>query len=150
MLYLTDRRLLFEQKQEIATKKVLFVTTEKELVQELLLEVALGQIDSVRANREGLLGHEDHIYVELTADAPTRTAHFHLDGQDCMIWQALIARAKAGDFDQDRVVAVDEELVERARAAPTRCPVCNAPLQQRVVRGMDRLTCDYCGHTIRI
>ena len=29
ILYLTDQRLLFEQKQEIGAKKVLFITTEK-------------------------------------------------------------------------------------------------------------------------
>jgi len=33
VLYLTDQRLLFERKQEVATKKVLFVATEKKLVQ---------------------------------------------------------------------------------------------------------------------
>ena len=34
VLYLTDQRVLFEQKQEIATKKFLFVTTEKQKVPE--------------------------------------------------------------------------------------------------------------------
>jgi hypothetical protein len=150
VLYLTDQRLLFEQKQEIATKKVLFVTTEKKMVHQLLLEVALGQVEAARASRKGLLGHEDHIDLELTSDAATRAAHFHLDGQDCTKWQALVGRAKAGGFDQDRAFGVDEELVNRARNAPTRCPVCNAPIHQRVLRGMDRITCDYCGHTIRI
>jgi hypothetical protein len=150
MLYLTDQRLLFEHKQEIVTKKVLFITTEKELVQRLLLEAPLGQIKGVQASKRGLLRHEDHIDVQFEADAAVPAAHFHLDGQDCMEWQALIGRAQAGAFDQDRAVALDKELVERVRKAPTRCPVCNAPLTQRIVRGMDRITCEYCGHIIRL
>jgi predicted nucleic acid-binding Zn-ribbon protein len=150
VLYLSDQRLLFEQKQEIATKKVLFVTTEKELVQKLLLEAPLGQIKGAQASRRGLLGHEDHIDLEFEADAPVPSAHFHLDGQDCMEWQALIGRARAGEFDQDRAVELDQELVERVREAPTRCPVCSAPLTQRIVRGMDLITCPYCGHVIRL
>jgi chromosome segregation ATPase len=38
VLYLTDQRLIFEQKEEIATKKVLFITTERQKVQKLLFE----------------------------------------------------------------------------------------------------------------
>jgi predicted nucleic acid-binding Zn-ribbon protein len=150
VLYVTDQRLLFEQKQEIATKKVLFITTEKELLHKLLLEAPLGQIKGVQASKRGLLRHEDHIDVQFEADAAVSAAHFHLDGQDCMEWQGLIGRAQGGGFDQDRAVEIDQELVERARSAPTRCPVCNAPLTQRIVRGMDRITCEYCGHLIRL
>ena len=36
VLYLTDQRIIFEQKEKIATKKVLFIATEKQLVQETL------------------------------------------------------------------------------------------------------------------
>ncbi len=41
ILFLTDQRVLFEQKEEIATKKLLFITTEKQKVQALLLEAPL-------------------------------------------------------------------------------------------------------------
>ncbi len=39
ILFLTDQRILFEQKQEVATKKVLFIATEKQKVQALQWEV---------------------------------------------------------------------------------------------------------------
>jgi DNA repair exonuclease SbcCD ATPase subunit len=150
VLYLTDQRLLFEQKQEVATKKLLFITTEKKLVQELLLEAPLGQVEEVKASRKGLLGHEDHLDLSFSSDAGVRSAHFHLDGQDCMKWQAWIGQAKAGELDKDRTVEVDQELVDRARQAPTRCPVCNGPITQRVLRGMDQIACEYCGHVVRL
>ena len=41
VLFLTDERLIFERKEKVATKKVLFITTEKESVQELIFEVAI-------------------------------------------------------------------------------------------------------------
>lgn len=150
VLYLTDQRLLFEQKQEIATKKVLFITTQKQKVQQLLFEVPLGQIEKVVASRKGLLGHEDHIELTLAPEAPIPTAHFHLSGQDCNWWQGLIGRAKAGEFDQDRVVPLDQVAVEKAKTAPDRCPNCRAPITQPVLRGMDSIKCQYCGHVIRL
>jgi len=150
VLYLTDQRLLFEQKQEIVTKRVLFIAREKRTIHELLLEVPVGALDSVRASRRGLLGHEDHIDVHFATEAPVTAAHFHLDGQDCEEWQALISKVKAGDFDRDRAVEMDLDLVERTRSAPTRCPVCNAPITQRILRGMDRVACYYCGHVTRL
>jgi hypothetical protein len=150
LLYLTDQRLLFEQKEEIATKKVLFITTEKEKVQKLLFEVPVGQIEQVQASKKGLLRHEDHLDVTLAPGAPQPSAHFHIDGQRSETWQGLIGRAISGDFDQDRAGALDQEVVEKVRTAPTRCPNCSAPLTQRILRGMDHITCEYCGHIIRL
>jgi hypothetical protein len=150
VLYLTDQRLIYEHKQEVATKKVLFVVTEKEKVQKLLLEVPVGQIEEAQASKKGLLGHEDHLDLTFTAGSPVSSAHFHLDGQDCNAWQGLLGRAKAGDFDQDRVVPIDSEAEEKARAAPSKCPSCGAPVMQQVLRGMDSLTCEYCGYLMRL
>ncbi len=150
VLFLTDQRLIFEQKQEVATKKVLFITTKKEKVQQLLLEVPVGQIEKAQASRKGLLKHQDHIDVTFARRAPVSAAHFHLEGQNCKTWQALIGQAKAGDFDRDRAIELDQEVVEKVKSAPTRCPKCNAPITQRVLRGMDTIACEYCGHVIRL
>ena len=80
VLFLTDQRLFFEQKEEVATKKVLFITTAKEKVQKLLLEAALASVEQVKPSKKGLLGHEDHLDVGFTLDGPVRAAHFHIDG----------------------------------------------------------------------
>jgi len=150
ILFLTDQRLLFEQKQEIATRKVLFITTKKEKVQKLLFEVPVGQIEKVQASKKGLLRHEDHIELTLAPGAAVPSAHFHIDGQRSKTWQGLIGRAMSGGFDQDRAVALDQEAVEKVRTAPTRCPNCNAPVTQQILRGMERITCEYCGHVMRL
>ena len=150
VLYLTDQRLLFEQKQDVATKKVLFITTQKQRVQNLLLETAVGTVDSAKASKRGLLGHEDHLDVKFTYEAAVPLAHFHLDGQDSNEWQGLLGKAKAHEFDADRVTPVDEAAVEKVRTAPTACPHCGGAITTQIVRGMDSIKCDYCGKLIRL
>ena len=150
VLLLTDQRLLFEQKQEVATKKVLFITTEKQKVQKLLVDAPIGKSESVKGTKQGLMGHEDHIDVTFASGAPLRTAHFHINGQDCNLWQGLIGRAKAGDFDADRTVLQDVAQVERVKTAPTKCLNCGGAITETVLRGMDSITCGFCGTLIRL
>ena len=149
-LFLTDQRLLFEQKQEVATKKVLFIATEKQKVQKLLVDAPIGKSDSVKGTKQGLMGHEDHIDITFVSGTPLRTAHFHINGQDCNLWQGLIGRAKAGDFDSDRTVLPDAAQVERVKTAPTKCPNCGGAITETVLRGMDSITCGFCGTVIRL
>jgi len=145
-LFLTDGRLIFEQKQQVATKKVLFVATQKTKVQKLLFEVPLTEVENVTASDQGFLGHEDHVSVKV-AHAGSR--HLHLDGQDCKLWQGLITRAKAREFDLQRVgssAAAQAPL----KASPDKCPNCGGKITQKVQRGMDSVTCEYCGSVIRL
>ncbi|MEK7276494.1 MAG: hypothetical protein AAB427_04020, partial [Chloroflexota bacterium] len=100
-LFITDKRLIFEQNQEVATKKVLFVATEKEKVHEVLVETPLSEIGIAKASKKGLMGHEDHLDV----DYGSQSAHFHIDGQDSNEWQIMIERARAGGYESERAKA---------------------------------------------
>ncbi|MFU8771338.1 MAG: hypothetical protein ACNA8H_02830 [Anaerolineales bacterium] len=62
----------------------------------------------------------------------------------------MINRVNSGDFDKTRAIELDEEVVERVKSAPTACPNCNAAISQRIMRGMDTITCQYCGSVIRL
>ena len=150
ILFLTDQRLLFEQKQEVAKKKVLFIATEKEMVQELIMDMPLGMVEEITTSKRGLFKNEDHIEFTFSNNAPFREAHLHLFGQDCSDWKTAIQRAKKGEYDQNRAIAIDTEAAEEVRNAPTQCPGCGASIQQKVLRGMDSITCQYCGTVIRI
>jgi len=149
VLYLSDQRLLFEQKEEVAMKKVLFVTTEKKKVQQLQLECPLSLVEIVDADKQGLLRNEDHIGIGFSSGAPVAKAHFHI-WQDGTAWQALINRAKGKYFDNDRAVAVDPSAVAKVSAAPAQCPSCGGNLTKPVLRGQDSITCEYCGFVIRL
>jgi predicted nucleic acid-binding Zn-ribbon protein len=149
-LFLTDQRILFEQNQEIATKKVLFITTEKQKVQKLLFEAPVVLVEQVQATKKGLFGHEDHLAITFKPGAPFYQAWLHLDGQDCNLWQTQIGRACGGELISDRAVAVDQAEVEKVKQAPSECPNCGAPVNQVVLRGMDCITCEYCKHVMRL
>ena len=149
VLYLTDQRLIFEQKEEIATKKVLFVVTEKQKVQGLQLEAPVALVDKLEASKQGLLKNEDHIEIHFASGAAAQMAHFHI-WQEAATWQALINRARSKDFDQGRAVAFDQAAVEKVKAAPAQCPSCGSNITKVVLRGMDSIKCEYCGFVIRL
>jgi hypothetical protein len=149
VLFLTDLRLLFEQKEKIATKKVLFVATEKKKVQELHWEVPLVLIDNVKSRKEGFLNKDDYIEIHFQSAAPLDTVHLHIwqRGDD---WVSLINRAKAGDFDANRAIPLDQAVIDKVKNAPTKCPSCGGAINQVILRGMDSVTCEFCGDVIRI
>ena len=74
VLYLTDQRILFEQKEEIVTKKVLFVATEKQKVQQLQFECPVSMVEKTDASKQGLLKNEDHIELRFASGAPLEMA----------------------------------------------------------------------------
>jgi len=149
VLYLTDQRLLFEQKEKVATKKVLFITTEKKLVQELRWEAPVALIEKTKARKEGFMNKDDFIEVHFGKGAPFNSVHVHI-WQSGDEWKALLKRAKAKEFDSTRAIAIDEEAAEKVKDAPTECPSCGGAINQVVLRGMDSITCEYCGAVIRL
>jgi len=149
VLYLTDQRILFEQKEELVTKKVLFIATEKQKVQQLLVECPVTLVDKVDTSKQGLLKNEDHIEILFASGAAVEVAHFHI-WQDNATWQQLINRVKSKDFDKGRAVAMDQSALDKVKSAPSQCPSCGGNITQVVMRGMDSLTCEYCGFVIRL
>ena len=149
-LFLTDQRLLFEQRQEIATKKVLFVTTERKKVQELLFDVPVFSITNIEASKRGMLKNEDWISLNFESGAFAANAQLHLDGQDSTEWQRLINQVKARELDDDRAFEIDQEALDKVKAAPVICPHCGGSLSAPVLRGMDSIKCQFCGNLIKL
>ncbi len=166
VLFLTDQRLLFEQKEEVATKKVLFFTTEKQTVQALQWAVPVGQIDKAAGSNRGLMGKDDFLTITLVESAglvgpegtalyddmgrPLRTTELHLKGEDGEAWQGFIGRVKSGEIAKERTVPVNQAAAETVANAPTKCPNCGATITQTVLRGQTELTCEFCGSVIRL
>lgn len=151
LLYLTDARLLFEQKEQIATKKILFITTEKETVQEFIFEVSVGQIEEVTASdKRKLLKRKEMLELLFAPEADLSGATLRLLDAKNEDWDKLIGRVKSGEIDKERTQPKDEAVVEAARAAPTKCTTCGATLSVEIVRGMQEITCEYCGSVIRL
>ncbi len=149
ILYLTDQRILFEQKEEVATKKILFIATEKKQVQALRFEAPVAAVEDIREFDKGMLGKDDYLEIRFTSQAPRQRMVFHVWAAP-KHWIQDIKRAQRRDFDSDRAIALDEEVIARTRNAPSECPSCGAVLGQAVLRGQDTLTCEYCGYVIRL
>lgn len=149
VLFLTDQRLLFEQKEEVATKKILFITTESEKIQKLLFEAPVALVEAVETSRKGLFKNEDNLTLGFAPGAPAPRADFHI-WQDCEEWQALINRVKSKDIEKERAVAVDAEAEAKVKAAPSQCPSCGGNISQVILRGQDNIKCEFCGFVIRL
>jgi hypothetical protein len=100
-LYLTNKRVVYERKEEIVKEKVLFIATKKELVHEVISDTPLANVGNVTASKKGLLGNEDHLDLELGGKA----VHFHIDGQDSKWWADQIGKAKSGAIESERAAA---------------------------------------------
>jgi hypothetical protein len=148
ILFLTDERIIFERKEDVATKKVLFITTEKETVQEAVFAVPIGQVEEVKASQAGLLGHKEMLEIDFTREAPLSEARLRLRGADNEEWAGLIGRVRSGDIAGERTRPKEE--VEAAQDVPTKCPTCGAQITVSVVKGMREITCEYCGSLIRL
>jgi hypothetical protein len=150
VLYLTDERLIFERKEKVATKKVLFIATEKELVQELSLELPVGQIEESKATDKGLFGGQELLALVFAPEADLSGVTLRLRGAKNEDWVAFIGRVQSGEIARERTTPKDEAVVEAAQSAPTKCTYCGATLDVTVVRGMREITCEYCGSVIRL
>lgn len=148
-LYLSDARLIFERDEEIATKKVLFIATAKQRVQQVMLEVKLGEIENVLASKRGMFGNEDHLDFNFAPSASARRAHFHIDGQDANEWQGMVQRVKTGGMESTRVTAMSDAEKLRLKNAPTKCPSCGSPLTAPILRGQTDIKCPACGTVTR-
>jgi hypothetical protein len=153
LLFLTDGRLIFEQREKKATKKILFIATEKELVQEMLWDSPIGNIEETESeDKRAFLKRKELLtlrFTERTRDLPS-DATVRLKGSTNETWTSLIRRAKTGQLDTERIESPEEEAGEEISSAdlPTVCPSCGGKLPP-IFKGMREVTCDYCGTLVR-
>jgi len=150
VLFLTDERLIFERKEKVAKKKILFIAVEKEMVQEVLLDLPVGQIEESKATDKGLFGGKEFLELTFAPEADFSGATLRLRGARNEDWVGTIGRVQSGEISKQRTTPKDQEAVEAAQSAPTKCPYCGATLEITVVRGMREITCEYCGSVIRL
>lgn len=153
ILFLTDQRLLFEQREKVAVKKILgLISTETETVQKLLLTLEASDIESVEGQESGgFLGLGKSERLALIARQPVTRAAFELEGRDSAEFAALVQRVVSGQIDEDRADDYSGEVEEAAALQaqfPAACPNCLAPLPTPA-RGVASVTCDYCSSVIK-
>ncbi|MBN1486398.1 MAG: hypothetical protein JW981_02075 [Anaerolineae bacterium] len=158
LLYLTDQRIIFERHEEVATKKFLFVTTEKELIQELMWASPVGAITELEAEdkKTFLFAHQELLILSFAERTRELPGDVTLKLQDATNeeWTALIRQVKTGQVEAERLgVAQQGEQaaaqVTEGKEIPTKCPSCGAKLPP-VYKGMTSVECNYCGTVISL
>lgn len=102
VLFLTDRRLIFEQREEVATKKVLFITTAKQKLQSVQWEVPVTAISAAAASKRGFMNKDDFLTITLSF-GPFQTTDLHLRGESGEAWRNMIEQVRSGAVTQERV-----------------------------------------------
>jgi hypothetical protein len=143
ILYLTDQRLMFEQKE----KKGGFLGIGRKKVQELGWEVPVNQIEEARSYHKGMLGHRDMVELQLGSGAPYAQLVFEVKGADNDWWIRQINRVRTGDMLNECVGSEGQSEVDLSEV-PSACPNCGGLLPE-VMRGQQQLTCEYCSTVIR-
>ncbi len=147
ILFVTDARLLFEQREDIAKEKLLFITTKKERVQRLLIDVPIGAAQKLAESESGaLLWHKELVDISFAEGQKLRQAQFKLE-KDSATWAALVNRVVSGDIDKERTTPKTTTAAV-SKPAPTKCPTCSANLDTPIVKGMQSVKCPYCGTVI--
>lgn len=152
VLYLTDQRIIFEEKAEKATKKFLFITRESELVQQLLIDEPISEIQEVEASekrrRRIQLRKDDLIDLVMSPHAAYARLRFHIRGQESKDWAVMINRAMDGDVFKDRAESAQSDGANaREKAFPASCPDCFAAIPPQP-RGALSMVCEFCNSTV--
>lgn len=102
-LFLTDQRILFEQKEKVATKRFLGIATESELRQEILFETSLEPIKTARSrDAKKFLGlaRRELLDLELDGEASRHKLTVELFDTSNEKWITWIEKAKRGELQR--------------------------------------------------
>ncbi|MEJ2210041.1 MAG: hypothetical protein P8129_13510, partial [Anaerolineae bacterium] len=152
ILFLTEGRVVFEQREKKAKKKVLFITTESELVQDKLWDTPVGNIAELEAeDKKKFLSRKDLLnfrFREYTGGLHGEVT-LELDDASNEEWAGLVKRVQRGEFDATPASEGGEAEPLDPRDVPTRCSACGGQLPP-LVKGMRELVCQYCGSVTRL
>lgn len=150
-LFLTDQRLIFEQREEVVTKRRFGIfKAESEMLQSVLLTLNANEIEQVMDEEEGRFRKKELLTVRGGPRAAVAEARFRLHQADSAEWATILRRVLSGEIDADRdepYQAAAAEATELAAGFPENCPACMAAVPP-VQRGVTEIVCAYCGQTI--
>lgn len=160
VLFLSDGRLVFEQREKKAKKKMLFITTESELIQEKLWEAPVGNIAELEAeDKRKFLSRKELLHLSFREYTSGLHGDVTLRLEDTTNeeWAGLIKRVQSGEIETDRYDSAATTAAAAPPAAepvapsdvPTKCPACGGKLPT-LVKGMRELVCEYCDTTVRL
>lgn len=145
ILYLTDKRLIFEQKEKVGGR----FGFGGEQVQQVLFAVPVGTIREATAEKQGMLGGIDLVNLKLSGGEYAEMILEVKGGIDCRWYVQQLNRVISGEIEKERAIPVESQAAQDTQQVPTACPTCGASLPP-LVRGVTELRCEYCGTVVRV
>jgi hypothetical protein len=147
IFYITDKRLVMEQKEKVG-KKFGF---GGEMKQEVLWESPITSVEDVSYENKGLMGGVDLIHMKFGSGGPYADTTVEVKGGIEAEWfAAQVRRAASGGLEQERGLKLDDAVVEAIVNAPQQCGVCGASFNEPLTQGVNQLKCEYCGAVTRL
>lgn len=147
ILFLTDQRLIFEQKETVGKTLGMFGGKK---VQSVAWEVPLHLIEDFGDEKKGFFGGRDIVHFIMGSGASHPKISVEVKGRTTnKFWIAQIQRMMKGEANDERAIPPDEELLSTIRNAPTQCHVCGGTLPM-LTAGQMQIECAYCGTVIRL
>ncbi len=151
-LYFTDKRVRFEHKETVVTKKFLFFTASSEEKHELLLDEPVGHLAGSEDNTRGLVFKDQLLELKWTREARYPATRFDVNTGYAKDWDERIESLRAGTLDHLRIAGAAAASPSSGMPVdvPTVCVACSAALEAPV-RGITALICRFCGqrHDLR-
>lgn len=146
ILFLTNQRIVFEQKEKTGKKLGMFGGKNE---QEVEWETPLSAIEKLEIENKGMFGGKDMMHFTMSEGDMLQVTVEVKGNADNKFWQKQVNRMISGDVEDERAIEPDAELIEALKNAPTACHVCSATLP-KIVAGQSEIECQYCGAVIRV
>ncbi|KAB2860824.1 MAG: hypothetical protein F9K46_09360 [Anaerolineae bacterium] len=148
LLYITNQRVVMEQKEKVGKKLGMF---GGKAVQGLVWESPVGAITDVTFEKKGMFGGIDLVTLKFGSGGPFGETTLEVkDGLHAKWFAGKLKQAASGEIDAERVGEHKTLTMEAVADAPTMCPSCGATFTEPIVRGMTQITCIYCGTVVRL
>ena len=169
-IYLTDNRFIFEQNEEVVVSRRLLFFTKKELVHKIIVDKPIGALDEIKDTEAGFIFKAELLDLTFKDGSAPNEMMLKLSKDSTML-KNLIQRIISGDIERDKVgarpptgglapegaagvpgAAAPPPAVAEALSEPKdiRCSGCGAAYDEPVLKGMNSVSCPYCGTTIRL
>ncbi len=148
LLYITNQRIMMEQKEKVGKKLGMF---GGKAVQELQWESPVGSITDVAFEKKGMFGGIDLVTLKFGSGGPFGEVTLEVkDGLHAKWFAGKLKQAASGEIEAERVGEHKTLTMEAVADAPTMCPSCGATFTEPIVRGMTQINCTYCGTMVRL
>ena len=150
-IYLTDKRIRFEQNEDVVVSRSFLVVTKKERVRKLMIDEPIGRITASKdAERGFFLARKEMLDLEFGQGAKVRKATFRLFTDSKQVDNILDSVVSGGIEVTKTAAASEQEKAKEAKPLPKidKCPACGASFNKPIVKGMTHIKCDFCGKLI--